>query len=330
MEVALTEFVPVTDPSSVGEVRRTALHLGQRLGFDETRAGELALLATEVSRNVLLHGGGGQVIMGGVKNAGAPHARILAMDSGPGIADITRAISDGYSTAGTMGAGMGAMKRMASRFEIFTGSGGTIVLLEVGHHQEPDTLQVAGIIAPHPGERVCGDGWIYHCEPDRTIAMLADGLGHGIGAADAAREAVTAFQHNVHLAPADMLRNVHDALRKTRGAVAAAVEIRPAQGILTYAGVGNIAGVLMNGGKPRSLASHNGTLGVTISRVQEFQFEWKRDSLLVLHSDGLHTRWDLSAYAGLMAKHPAVIGAALLRDFRRQRDDASVVVIKAA
>ncbi len=330
MEVALTEFVPVTDPTSVGEVRRTAMHLAQKLGFDETRSGELALLATEVSRNVLLHGGGGQVVLGGVKNAGSPHARILAIDSGPGIADVMRALSDGYSTAGTMGAGMGAMKRIASRFEIFTGPAGTIVLLELGHHQEPDTLQIAGIVAPHPGERVCGDGWIYHSEPERTVAMLVDGLGHGMGAADAAREAVTAFQRNVHLAPAEMLRTIHDALRKTRGAVAAAVEIRPKQGILTYAGVGNIAGVLMNGGKPRSLASYNGTLGVAISHVREFQFEWQDGAVLVLHSDGLHTRWDLSGYPGLMAKHAAVIGAALLRDFRRQRDDASVVVVKAA
>jgi hypothetical protein len=47
-----------------------------------------------------------------------------------------------------------------------------------------------------------------------------------------------------------------------------------------------------------------------------------------MHSDGLHTRWDLGAYAGLVTKHPAVIIGALLRDFRRDRDDASVVVIK--
>jgi hypothetical protein len=49
-----------------------------------------------------------------------------------------------------------------------------------------------------------------------------------------------------------------------------------------------------------------------------------------MHSDGVQTRWDLGAYSGLLAKHPAIIGGALLRDFRRQRDDASVIVIKAA
>ena len=329
MEVALTELVSVTDPTSVGEVRRTAMTMGHRLGFDETRSGELALLATEVSRNVLAHGGGGQVILAGTKN-GTPLARILAMDSGPGISDVAGALRDGFSTGGTMGQGLGAMKRIAGAFEIFTGPGGTIVFLEVGKRESGNQLQVAGMAVPYPGERVCGDGWAYHGEPDRMLTMLTDGLGHGFGAAEAAQEAIAIFQKHSNLGPADLLGVVHDGLRKTRGAVGAVAEIRPSRGTLTYAGIGNIAGVILNGGKSRSMASHNGTLGVTVSRIQEFQFEWPAASTLILHSDGVQTRWDLSSYAGLMAKHAAVIGGALLRDFRRQRDDASVVVIKAA
>jgi anti-sigma regulatory factor (Ser/Thr protein kinase) len=329
MEVALTEHVSITDPTSVGEVRRAAMTLGQRLGFDETRAGELALLATEASRNVLAHGGGGQVILAGCRN-GSPLARILAMDSGPGISDVPGAMRDGYSTGGTMGGGLGAMKRMAARFEMFTGPNGTIVFLELGRREGGNEFQVAGMAVPYPGERVCGDGWVYHSEADRIMAMLADGLGHGWGAAEAAQAAIAAFQRSVHLAPAEVLGVVHDDLRKTRGAVAAVVEIRPRGGRVTYAGIGNVAGVLLNGNKSQGMASHNGTLGARVSRIQEFQFEWSPASTLILHSDGVQTRWDLSAYAGLMAKHAAVIGGALLRDFRRQRDDASVVVIKAA
>jgi hypothetical protein len=97
-----------------------------------------------------------------------------------------------------------------------------------------------------------------------------------------------------------------------------------------YAGVGNISAVVLSQGASRSLVSHSGTLGVATPKIQEFKSEWPPDGVLVLHSDGLQTRWDLSSYAGLLARHPAVIGGALLRDFRRQRDDASVVVVKAA
>jgi anti-sigma regulatory factor (Ser/Thr protein kinase) len=329
MEVTLTELVTVSDSSSVGEVRRAATFMGHRIGFDETRSGELALLATEASRNALVHGGGGQVILSGLKEGGKTVARIVAMDKGPGISDVTRAMSDGYSTSGTMGGGLGAMKRMASEFEIFTGSKGTIVMVGVGE-TGGGNLKIAGMAVPYPGERVCGDGWFCHREEDRTVILLTDGLGHGWGAAEAAQEAVAAFQKNVHLQPADLLGTIHDALRKTRGAVAGIAEIQPVRRKVTFSGIGNISAVLINGGSSKNMVSHNGTLGATVSRIQEFQFDWNSGATLVMHSDGVQTRWDLGSYAGLGAKHPAVIGGALLRDFRRHRDDASVVVIKAA
>ena len=331
MEIAFTQVVTVTDASSVGEVRRTAMMSAQRLGFDETRSGELALLATEASRNVLVHGGGGEVILSGIHEAGgAPVARILAIDKGAGISDITRAMGDGYSTAGTMGAGLGAMKRIATTLEIFTGKSGTVVLLELGRPVRRESLEVAGIAVPYPGESLCGDGWYCHHTEERTLAILIDGLGHGFGAAEATQEAIATFRQRVQLAPAEVLSYIHDALRKTRGAVAAIAEIRPKEGKLIYAGVGNISAVMHSGGGSRSLVSHSGTLGMTAPRFQEFKSEWPSDAVLVIHSDGLHSRWDLSAYAGLISRHPAVIGGTLIRDFRRQRDDASVVVVKAA
>jgi anti-sigma regulatory factor (Ser/Thr protein kinase) len=330
MEIVFTEWVAVTDASSVGEARRVAVSTAQRLGFDETLSGKLALLVTEASRNVLLHAGGGQIVFAASSENGTALARILAIDRGEGIANIAEAMSDGFSTAGTMGGGLGAMKRMATTLDIFTGRGGTIVLLEVGTSVPKRPLQIAGFAVPYPGERVCGDAWASHQTPQRMVALLADGLGHGWGAAEAAAEAVATFHHRVELAPAEILGYMHDALRKTRGAVAAIAEIRPAEGSLVYAGVGNISAVVLNGDVSRSLVSHNGTLGATAPKIAEFRSEWLPDSKLVLHSDGLQSRWDLSSYAGLLSRHPAVIGAALLRDFRRQRDDASVVVVKAA
>ena len=328
MEVALTEFVPVTDQSSVGEARRAAMMMGQRLGFDDTRTGELALLVTEASRNVLIHGHGGQIIMAGAAEGDRALARVLAIDSGPGIPDLDRAMNDGYSTSGTMGAGLGAMKRIASGLEIFTNASGTIVLLELGSNPASCNLSIAGMAVPYPGERVCGDGWACECFADRTVVLLTDGLGHGWGASEAALEAIATFRRHTDKSPVTILGFVHDALRKTRGAVAAVAEIRPAQGKLFYAGVGNISGVLLQGPVSRSLMSHSGTLGMNLTRLHELQFDWPVNGILILHSDGVQTRWDLASYAGLALRHPAVIAGALLRDFRRDRDDASVVVIK--
>jgi anti-sigma regulatory factor (Ser/Thr protein kinase) len=330
MEIAFTEWVAVTDASSVGEARRRALSAAHRLDLDETRSGELALLAVEASRNTLVHGGGGQVVLAGVKEGDESLVRILAIDRGPGIASISDAMSDGYSTSGTMGNGLGAMKRIASRLEIFTGRTGTIVLIELGRVASGEMLPIAGITVPQPGELVCGDGWFSHQTPERTLALLVDGLGHGIGAAEAAQEAIASFRERASLAPGEIMSYMHDALRKTRGAVAAIAEIRPKDNALIYTGVGNICAVLLSGGASRSLVSHNGTLGMTAPRIQEFRSDWPSDAVLVMHSDGLQSKWDLSPYPGLLSRHPAVIGGMLLRDFRRQRDDAGVVVVKAA
>jgi anti-sigma regulatory factor (Ser/Thr protein kinase) len=340
MEIVFTEWIPVTDASSVGAVRRAAQGAARKLEFDETRAGELSLLATEVSRNVLVHGGGGQVIVSGMDLGNARTARILAMDNGTGIANLPQAMSDGFSTAGTPGGGLGAMKRIATQFEVFTGRGGTIVLLELGAARledglsmdglNMDGLNIAGLAVPYPGERFCGDGWACHADPDRTLVLLADGIGHGREANEAADEAIACFREHASLGPGEILGYLHDALRKTRGAVAGVVEILPRQRQLTYAGVGNISCVLLAAGKSHSLVSHNGTLGMAARKIQEFHSDWPPDGVLVLHSDGVQTRWDLSGYAGLLARHSAVIAGALLRDFRRQRDDASVVVVKAA
>ena len=114
------------------------------------------------------------------------------------------------------------------------------------------------------------------------------------------------------------------------GTVAAIAEIKPKENALIFAGIGNISCSLISEGRSRSFVSHNGTLGAHTSRIQEFQSEWPADAVLVMHSDGLQSKWDLLSYPGLITRHPAIIGGALLRDFRRQRDDASVVVIKAA
>jgi len=277
-----------------------------------------------------VHGGGGEVVLTGIREQDASTARILAMDKGPGIPNMAQAMMDGYSTAGTMGGGMGAMKRIANKLDVFSGREGTIVLLQIGQISPPEQLQVAGLAVPYPGERVCGDAWTSYRTPERTVSMVVDGLGHGWEASQAAQEAVAIFRKRVESGPGQILSYVHEALKKTRGAVAAIAEIRPREGTLVYAGVGNIAAVVLSRGTSRSLVSHNGTLGVATSKIQEFKSEWPSDGVLVVHSDGLQSRWDLSPYAGLLARHAAVIGGALLRDFRRQRDDASVLVVKAA
>jgi hypothetical protein len=86
--------------------------------------------------------------------------------------------------------------------------------------------------------------------------------------------------------------------------------------------------VLLSPAGSRGLFTHNGTVGAQVRKVQEFEYAWPDGGLLVMHSDGLQTRWSMDPYPGLMARHPAVVAGVLYRDFQRGRDDATVLVLR--
>lgn len=322
--------VSLSDLTSVSEARRLVQQVGSSLNLSDVKLGEAAIIVTEAARNAVVHGKGGYLLLAGYKDHNQPRMQILALDSGSGITDIPRAMKDGYSTGGTPGTGMGAIQRLANVFEIFSSIKGTAVLAEVAEHpmQHLPVLDAAAFTVPIRGERVCGDGVCWVQSEDRMAVTMVDGLGHGLHAAEAAEEAVNIFQKYVTEPPREILARMHGSLKKTRGAAAAVAEIRPLSGTLIFAGVGNISAVVISRALSRNLVSHSGTLGHVMSRIQEFKVEWPRDGILVMHSDGLQTRWDLTQYPGLMARNPALIAGVLFRDFRRERDDAGVVVVK--
>ncbi len=331
----LSRMVSLSDLSSTAEARRAGARMAAALGLNERKSGETAIVITEAARNAVVYGGGGQLLLSGIKSGNEAKMEILALDRGPGIADLSRALQDGYSSGGTPGTGLGAIKRMAEAFDIFSNAKGTAVFARIeqaeteAHWRKP-SVELAGLISPIGGELASGDNLAWEINDGRCIIMMADGLGHGVHAAEAADEAVRVFRLHSAESPGGLISRLHDALKKTRGAAVAIAEVRPLAGTLIYAGVGNISGTILSSTLGRSLVSHNGTLGHVMARVQEFKVQWPEDGILVMHSDGLQSRWDLSRYRGLLARQPALIAGVLLRDFRRERDDASVLVLKGA
>ena len=98
-------------------------------------------------------------------------------------------------------------------------------------------------------------------------------------------------------------------------------------GQVTFGGVGNVAGLILDGHKLRHMVSHNGTLGHTASRFQAMPYPLPRDALVVLHSDGIATSWKLDHLPGITRRHPTLIAAVIYRDAVRGRDDATVAVL---
>ena len=310
-----------------------ALAYAKDMHIGEARHGAIALVTIEMATNLVKHAGRGHILVQPLQD-GEPGMRLISVDKGPGIFDVALALSDGHSTAGSMGGGLGAIRRLADSFHLYSVAGGTVICAEFRRDQKsrgvPRVIDVGAVSEPIAGEDVCGDGWGMRQSPDGVIFMVVDGLGHGILAAEAAREAERVFLSTPANAPLEIVELVHAALRNTRGAALAVARLEVKKGLLTFAGVGNISGSILEPAASRGMASHNGIAGHNLPRVQEFSYPWNRNSILVMHSDGLATRWDLERYAGIRTKAPTVIAAVLHRDFSRSRDDATVVVAKAA
>lgn len=323
--------VRIRESSQAGEARREAVAQAVALGFGEERAGRVALVVTELATNLLKHApGGGEIFLSGIEHGGCRGVEIVALDRGPGL-DAGRALRDGYSTAGSAGTGLGAVSRLSDEFELDARpESGTVALARIWAGARPDgcgRLAVGGVCSALDGETVSGDAFAVADHGASTRIVVADGLGHGPDAHAAAAEAVRAFR----AAPGPLtgvLEAIHGALRPTRGAAVAVAEIDAAARTVRYAGIGNVAGAIVGRDSTRNLVSHNGTAGHAVRRVQEFAYDLPEEALLVLHTDGLRSRWSLDAYGGLARRDPVVVAATLYRDFQRGRDDATVVVAR--
>lgn len=335
----------VEESSHVGEARRQVAAFCRALEFDETRAGQAALIVTELASNIIKHaaGAGGEMVFRAIEIDGATGVDILALDRGPGIMNVGASLQDGYSTAGSAGTGLGAIRRLSSAFDLFSSLGkGCAVFTRLWQDALPASLpfssralNVAAVCLPVEGEVACGDAWAMRAGrqlDESTSFMLADGLGHGPDAALAADLAVSIFASHARCPPAEILRLIHEGLRGSRGAAVAVAEVSagPAPCVVRYAGVGNISGLLISGETTHNMTSFNGTAGLEARKIVEISYAWPEEGMLVLHSDGVATHWSLKSYPGLAQKHPALIAGVLYRDHQRVRDDSTVVVARQA
>jgi anti-sigma regulatory factor (Ser/Thr protein kinase) len=330
MEVTERRVIALDDRSRPGEVRRAASVLASRLGADESDAGRVALIATEAATNVVKHARDGEMLLYGSRRAGGWTVGMVAVDRGPGMRDVGACLRDGRSTSGSPGTGLGAIRRLASTFDVHSCPAGTAVLAEVRGGPDGCAAFEAGVLrVPCPGENTCGDDCAIAATAEgRCVVLLVDGLGHGLAAAAAAEEATRLFRASPGGGPEAILAMLHEGLRGTRGAAAAVAEIDSRGRTIRFAGIGNVAGRVYADGTTRSMVSHHGTLGHQAARIHGFTYPLSSNAIVVLHSDGISARWELDAYPGLAGRHPMLIASVLYRDFARRTDDASAVVLR--
>ena len=321
-------WIRVEEPSAATGCRSAALGMAARLGFSETRAQELAVAVIEAASNLVKHAREGAMMLRAEPGGAAPGIELVTVDAGPGITDVPAALRDGASTAGTLGIGLGAIRRASDFCAVFSlpGRGTALAARFLAQRRDPGLEGWAGLTRPLGDEAECGDNYIAHRTGPVITAMLCDGLGHGPLAATASRAAIAVLREAPDDEPAALLRRVHAGLGRTRGGAVAIVRIE--QQSVSFAGLGNVAGWILSGSERQGMISVPGIAGHQARTIRQYSYPLPAGGAVILHSDGLSSRWSAPDLPGLAGQDPLVIAATLLRAAGVHRDDAGILVLR--
>ena len=326
-----TEWFAVDDASAVGAARRPAVRLAERLGFSDSRVGDVGIVVSEIAANLWKHAVGATLGVQVALRDGVPGVRVIASDSGPGMVDLDLSALDGHSTAGTLGVGLGAVNRLSSTVDVSTAPGrGTVLVADIwpdGAGRRARTRRRRRHPADRRRDRCAGTP----SRPARSAAthllMLSDGLGHGPMAADASLEAVAAFHAATTADAHRVLEAIQAELTGTRGAAVAVAAIDESYRTMQFAGIGNVSAFVVDERRAAAL-SQPGIVGHQRPRIRPFTLPLSDTAVVVMHSDGVRESWDLGRTPGLARRSAAVIAATVLRDSGNRPDDASVLVAR--
>ncbi len=327
----MSRWIEIDDKTVVATARRLARQAAIDLGLPQTRAEEIAIVASEAASNALRHGKEGRVLVEKTMTHAGSGLALVVADNGDGIPALDAAMADGTSRSGSAGLGLGAMRRLSDEFAIWTEPDrGTVVTCAFNatpDKRQSSPVQFAGLTCCLPSERVCGDHWTARQDSSGVQIMLCDGLGHGPAAAQEAQDLAAAYT-SLDGEPGPLLSRLSHQLTNRRGAVAAAIKVEPETRTLHYGGVGNISTFLVRKGQVKRFPVRDGRIGgpplTAFSETKGLQ----RGDVVVLHSDGLSTIRARDINMSLFSRSPLTIAATLLHTNLRGRDDASIAVLR--
>jgi len=320
--------IAVVDQAAVSLVRE-AVRRAAAGRLEHTAAESLVSAASELAHNQLRHAGSGQVAVRAIERAGVVGVEVIAADPGPGIAAPTAALRGELASPGGLGAGLSAAARLCDELDIDVRRGEGTCLWARKYASPLPRSEIAILGRCHRDEQVSGDHAAFARVGDRLVLAVIDGLGHGSAARAASDPAARLVRDTPGAGPADVLRRCDDALRPTRGAAMAVLELDLAHLTALHAGAGNVATHLYQGrdatrftGAARVVGGHRQS-----AALREEPATLAARHVVVMFSDGLSNRLDL-ADPVLRLQHPLIIADDLLTRFGQANDDALVLVAR--
>jgi anti-sigma regulatory factor (Ser/Thr protein kinase) len=306
-----------------------------RSEFTRTKAAEIDIIVSEITSNVIKHAGSGELLyrIEDVDN-GPTKFEIISIDNGPGIADTARMMRDGVSTTHTLGQGLGAINRLSDIAQLYSIPGWGTVLYAAVYRKAPDDEAQLGVDIRYfsvnkPRETVCGDGCRVRSTNTETMIFFGDGLGHGVHAKSAVDAAGEFFLSCNEREPVEIIRAMHERIRRTRGLVGTIAVLNRLTNEWTICGVGNVLTRMYTGINFKSYMPYNGTIGLNIpNSMSVTPFNAERNQHLIMCSDGIGTRWELNRYPFIFKYDSMILAAAIYKDYNRGHDDSSILIAK--
>lgn len=309
------------------KAQRLARQAAMDVGLGEVAAEEAAIIASELSNNLLKHRTrNGEIIIRSVRDGKREGLEIVARDEGPGIADVDAAM--GHSTAGTLGIGLSGVRRLSDSFAIDSalGRGTTVSARKWLKGEAGEGMNFSVLSRPKPGEEVNGDSWFIKHVSSGVFFGVIDALGHGRDAYLTSLVAMNLVEEN-YRGPLDrFVERCHEGLRHTRGVAMSACKIDYLERKMLHVGIGNVeTRVYCSTGSVRPYC-YNGTLGMRIENFKITPFPYEPGETVIMFSDGISGRFETTG-ADLCGP-PQEVASYIFSNFIREYDDATVLVGK--
>lgn len=326
----------IDDRSLIAFIKREIHNLALQLGFTPHRAAETDIIVAELTSNLIKYANGGELLYRANFTGEYNEIEIYCLDKGIGFENVAKIMNDGYSSSNTLGHGLGSIKRLSNDFQIYSmknwGCVQYVRICEKPELQLPplkNGLNYTTIAVNYPGEKLCGDGYYIKQTTKGFQIFVGDGLGHGESANEAVEAAIKAFRQTIETQPSEILRDIHSKVKKTRGLVATIASVDYKSETWSICGIGNINTRIYNGLENKTYTPYNGIIGHNIPRtLNNTVVPYKRHQIIIMHSDGLRTKWSLNDLTSIFKQSPAIIASALYKENIRGTDDATILVGK--
>jgi anti-sigma regulatory factor (Ser/Thr protein kinase) len=275
----------VESDDDIYRVRSEMTKFANNISLSSKDLEELKIVITEISKNILKHGSSGNISISFGKDS-EKSVHIIA-ENPTSESDTTRVFDDGYSTANTLGIGLGAVKRLLTDVKVRVENGKFILTGEkVFVDKKKSVIQTSVYSRPKPGFKSNGDAYFIKRYEDNAIVSVIDGIGHGDKAFEASQIALGVLENRFRDELEKIVFDIHRKSRGSRGCVMAIVRVHK-EGRIEYLGVGNIRTQIYTADMYKRLVSFDGLLGSNMRTLRTDRIELSTPCLVVMHSDGV-------------------------------------------